>query len=201
MTDCELLISMHAGDANAARELWSRLGPRLVAYVRAMLGRGPGGALAGADADDVVQTAFTRVLLLDAARVRAIEDAGAYLAQAARRAVMNASRETSRRRRRERQGGGVADAAASAPLTEDAGVLMAAVDELHPDDREMLLLKHVACLTFDQMAVVLEENRSTIASRYRAAVGRLRGAMAGGGAARPTSDPAASRQRGASHVA
>jgi DNA-directed RNA polymerase specialized sigma24 family protein len=48
---------------------------------------------------------------------------------------------------------------------------MAAISE---DDREVLLFRHVADLSFRQIAEILGEPRSTIASRYTAALDRIR---------------------------
>jgi DNA-directed RNA polymerase specialized sigma24 family protein len=39
------------------------------------------------------------------------------------------------------------------------------------------MLKHAGGLTFDQIALALDINRSTAASRYRAAIERLRAAL------------------------
>ena len=40
--------------------------------------------------------------------------------------------------------------------------------------REVIVLKHIVGMTFDQLALALSANRSTVASRYRNAVARLR---------------------------
>lgn len=196
MTDRELLIAMHGGDPHAAAELWSRLGPRLVAYVRAALGPGR-----GEDAEDAVQAAFARVLELSHAQLRGIADPAAYIARAARRLSLNTVREASRRKRREtlRPTPPAAAAEPAGPLSDDAALLSRAVAALHPDDRELLLLRHVACLTFDQMALVLEVSRDTLASRHRAAIGRLRCVLECGAA--PLSDAVAPRARGGAGLA
>jgi len=49
----------------------------------------------------------------------------------------------------------------------------AAVASLPRRDQELIVLKHVAEMTFDQIALALATNRNTIAARYRRAVARL----------------------------
>ncbi|MCH8271418.1 MAG: hypothetical protein IH985_09460, partial [Planctomycetes bacterium] len=49
---------------------------------------------------------------------------------------------------------------------------------INQDQREVVLLRHAAGLTFDQIALALDLNRHTAASRYRAAIARLRRELA-----------------------
>src|SRR5262249_21205447 len=51
--------------------------------------------------------------------------------------------------------------------------LEAAIDRLPRRHREMIALKHIAGLTFDQIAVATGLNRNTAAARYRAAIEAL----------------------------
>ena len=75
---------------------------------------------------------------------------------------------------------GAREAGYLAPKTTDservpaASDALAALDALGEDDREVLILKHAAGLSFDQIALALEQNRNTVASRYRRAADFLR---------------------------
>ena len=171
--DNDLLQRTHRGDGAAAAALWARHAPRLLATA-ALLTRGRESA---AGAHDVVQQAFCRVLEMPSREVRAVRDAGAFLTTLTRRLALNArrgeGREQERRLRLAREDAGERqDPARVVPAD-----LRAALDTLDADDRELIVLKHVACLTFDQMALALETGRSTVHARYRAAVERLRSAL------------------------
>lgn len=164
--DRQLLIQTHRGHEASARLLWARHAPRLRAHAAAII---PGGA------DDVVQSVMCRLLELPSRRVLAIEDVGAYLAAAVRREALNHLR--SLRRAGER--------AASRPVRGSVGDgsredVRAALDGLPRRLREVVVLKHAAGLTFDQIAAALATNRNTIASRYRSALQQLREALSRG---------------------
>lgn len=167
--DASLLRAMHAGDAAAADALWSAHAPRLTALVHAMM-RGAGAA--SRFADDAVQTVFLRVLSLDSDAVDAIRDVRAYLTQAARAAALNARRAESRESAR-REALSARPSGAFA-LPEGLDDLVANLPE---PQREVVLLKHVAGLTFDQISLVTGEPRATLASRHAAALKSLRTAL------------------------
>lgn len=158
---------MHRGDHAAARELWSRLGGRLVALAASMLRHSPGASLG----NDVVQGVLLKVLRLPSREVRGVSDVPAWLFTLVRREAIDT------RRRLERAALRDAEALVPEPDGADAG-LLAAMDTLDEHQRELLQLKHIAGLTFDQIALVLKENRDTLASRYRVAINRVRDAAA-----------------------
>src|SRR5205823_1000011 len=138
----------------------------LVAYAEGL------GPRVGADA---VQSVFCNLLRLDRGAIARIKDVRAYLAKAVRHAVLNAMRDAGRTAVRERLHG------AAAPDVQSHSELRTMLDGLPDDLREVVLLKHFAGLTFDQMAISLDENRSTLASRYRKAIEVMQsGASAGG---------------------
>lgn len=155
-----LLLRVHRGDERAARELWDGLAPALVASVRA--------AHPAAPAEDAVQEAFVALLAMRRGDVKKVADARAWMHRLARNAAVNMMRGDGRRRARER--------AASSAERVQAGGADDRVDlsVLDNGQREVVVLRHVAQLTFDQIALVLDEPRSTLASRYQAAVTRLR---------------------------
>lgn len=170
-SDHDLLRLMHRGDHAAARELWSRLGGRLTALAASMLRHSAGASLG----PDVVQGVFLKVLRLPARELKSIVDAAAWLTTLVRREAID----TRRRLDRGQASAGVIQGHeidnAGAP-TADAE-LLSALDTLEEHQRELIQLKHVAGLTFDQTALVLNENRDTLASRYRVALQRLRDVM------------------------
>ena len=133
-----------------------------------------------ADAEDVVQEAFVRFW---AARERAA-DPVAYLFTCVRSAALDWRRSGARRGRRE-------EAAARAELPGDASLfepaaerderralVEAAVAALPEAQREVLVMKVWAKLSFPQIGLALGIPPDTAASRYRYALAKLRGQLA-----------------------
>jgi RNA polymerase sigma-70 factor (ECF subfamily) len=164
-SDHDLLILTTRGDDAAARDLWERWGARLTAFAAVLLRHDGGHAAAG----DVVQGVFCRILSADRAGIAAIQDVGSWLARAVRNEALNHIRSSARRRAH--------TAAVAAPVRgegegfDDIREALAALPEAL---REIVLLKHAAGLTFDQIALALDDNRNTIASRYAKAVRLMR---------------------------
>jgi RNA polymerase sigma-70 factor (ECF subfamily) len=171
-SDLELVRLIRKGDERAARELWARVGPSLLAVARAV-------ARDKQLAEDSVQQAMCRLLELKERQVKEIRDVGAFLACMVRRLALNQARTESRLKRRDR--GAIAGPERTPSehlaraLQDDRleGAIAALPDELG----EVVLLRHVGGLTFDQLALALNENRSTIAGRYRRAIEELSLAM------------------------
>lgn len=173
----QLLIDTRAGSEAAARALWNGHAPRLIGYARAVI-RGVG---AREDAEDLVQSVFCRIMSLQPDEVDAVLDPGAWLAQLTRRAALNWLRGTRRERTRlDRLTDGVRmvrpapreqHGTAAQPSLGDA------IDLLPARLREVVVLKHVAGLTFDQIELATGVNRNTAAARYRVALDCLRAAM------------------------
>lgn len=167
--DHDLLLRTHRGDERAARGLWSRFGPRLIAYATELL-RDSGGRAA---AEDAVQSVFCRILETPRAELRAVRDVPAWLTTLTRHTALNLRRSEQREQRRRASSSAITGAddhhGSDADLHQRLGLL----DE---DLREIVLLKHAVGLTFDQIAITLDQNRSTINSRYRRAIELLRSA-------------------------
>lgn len=134
---------------------------------------------ARADAEDVVQEAFVRFW---SARQRAV-DPVAYLFACVRTTALDWRRGDLRRDRREEA---VARPhSADVPLftaglehEERRAAIEAAVAQLPDNQREVLVMKVWAKLTFSQIARALEIPVDTAASRYRYALGKLREQLA-----------------------
>lgn len=158
--DLQLLLQTHKGNEPAARRLWARFSPRMLAYARAIVRTGE---------DDVVQSVFVSVLTLRRAELKGVEDVGAWLLTLTRRAALNHLR-THRRE--------LARRASSSPAIVVPAIrhesLAAALGSLPRRLREVVILRHIAGLTFDQVALALGANRNTAASRYREAIRQLR---------------------------
>jgi RNA polymerase sigma factor (sigma-70 family) len=164
--DAQLLLRTIRGDDAAARLLWARHGPRLTAFAVGMT-RGD-----RASADDAVQTAFLGVLSLDGRGTREIRDVGAFLAAATRNAVLNQRRTRARATAREN----VAARPEHTDRTDDE-TLDAALATLPDDVHDVMLLRHAAGLTFDQIALCLSEAKSTVVSRHARGLDLLRQAI------------------------
>jgi RNA polymerase sigma-70 factor, ECF subfamily len=132
---------------------------------------------ARADAEDVVQEAFVRFWR---SRSRA-RDATAYVFACVRTTALEWQRGQRRRLRRE-------EAAARteseplfetrAELDERRAAIEAALRELPAEQREVVVLKLWAGLTFPQIGEALTIPANTAAARYRYALAKLREALA-----------------------
>ena len=163
-SDLELVRLIRKGDERAARELWARVGPSLRAVARAVVREEH-------RADDVVQQAMCRLLEMRESQAREIRDAGAFLACIVRRLALNESRGEQRASRRVRERAASVAAAPAEPRGSER--LFEAIGSLPDELGEVVLLRHAGGLTFDQLALALDQNRSTIASRYRRAIEEL----------------------------
>lgn len=175
-SDIELVRLIRKGDERAARELWARVGPSLLGVARSVLRD-------EARAEDVVQQGMCMLLSLSQRQAREIRDPRAYLACAVRRLALNERRAATRQATRlasqsPASGLGVAEARHDDPEAGAQSRLHEALEELPDELAEVVLLKHVGGLTFDQLELCLQQNRSTIAGRYRRAIEALRAALA-----------------------
>lgn len=124
-------------------------------------------------AEDAVHDAFVRLWRTAAAPQG---DLVAYVYASVRNAAVDR-----KRRRGERPelvetmfAGGLPDPSDCAAEHEQAGRLRRAVEALPDDQREAVVLRAFAGLTFQQMAETLGEPLPTVASRYRRALERIR---------------------------
>jgi RNA polymerase sigma-70 factor (ECF subfamily) len=171
-TDQVLLRACRRGDEAAARALHARLTPALVAYAKSIL-KDIGLA------EDAVQAAFCRLFRASVREVDRVDSPKAWLARIVRREALTIARGNHRLVQRHRRWADGRDAV-SGTADDDRGELRElgrAVLALPRRMSEVIALKHVCALTFDEIAVALNINRNTAASRYRAAIDRLRTAL------------------------
>ncbi|MDX2132494.1 MAG: RNA polymerase sigma factor [Planctomycetota bacterium] len=168
--DRDTLLRTARGDPAAARTLWASHAPVVRAFARAVLGA----ADRDATCDDVVQNTFCRVLETPERTLASVENVRAWLLGVARHLALTHARSAARERRRRR--------AAPAPGThaspDQSADIARAVEALPRRLREPVVLRHVAGLSFDQIALSLDIPRTTAFSRYQLALDTLRGTVA-----------------------
>jgi len=171
--DRQLLLRMRRGDEAAAALLWQRHATRLLAYARAILGRrDPHGA------HDIVQQIFLTALRAPRSQATAVLDVPGWLLILTRHAAINHVRSLRREQARLNHVPRPSPSPATVVSHPESTDLTSALDQLPRPMREVVVLKHIAGLTFDQIAESLGANRSTLASRYRAALDLLRTMLA-----------------------
>jgi RNA polymerase sigma factor (sigma-70 family) len=125
-------------------------------------------------AEDVVHDAFTAI----SGRLDDIDNAGAYL----RTSVVNGTRRWHRRLRREERWQPLDPAAAATPApapgdadgTADAIAVRGALADLPSEQREAIVLRYFADLTFREIADVLGCPLQTVATRVRRGLDRIK---------------------------
>ncbi|MFI4871692.1 MAG: RNA polymerase sigma factor [Phycisphaerales bacterium JB061] len=165
-----LLIRTARGHGPSARRLWDLYAPRLIAYARTLL------AAQGAQdqAEDVVQIAMCKVLQVRRSKLKEIEAVGPWLYTIVRTTALNHMR--GERRERKRRVHAKVQSALGPPTSYES--IRRAVERLPSDEAEVVSLRHVGCLTFDQISEILAIPRSTAASRHARAIDRLRAFLA-----------------------
>ncbi len=149
------------------RQSYDRLAPRLLLYARQWVG-------GMSDAEDVVQEAFIRCWRHGGGRNA---DNTALLYTAVRSAALDARRREERRRRRENDATPLAEAVPFNCELEDrelAESVRTALSQLPLEQREVLVLRIWAELSFPEIAEVLDIGVETAASRHRYALAALR---------------------------
>lgn len=182
-TDTELLRACRRGNERAASTLHARLAPVLRAIARSTL----------RDqhlAEDAVQRAFCQIMRAPRREVARVENAKAWLIRIVRNESASLARTLARARERDRrfserrthdrEAGMDASRDAASAFAGGSLELAAAIDTLPEELREIVYLKHVAGLTFDQIEATTGMNRNTAASRHRRAVALLRETLAPG---------------------
>jgi RNA polymerase sigma-70 factor (ECF subfamily) len=163
--DVELLRRIAGGDEAAFRVLVDRHARYLTGVALALAGNN------AADAEDLVQETFTAVLT---SRYRGESAARTWLVNIlVRRAAM--LRRSRRRERGEPAGESPEQGAASAEGGSDAKLDVARMLEgLSPDQRQVIVLRELQGLSYEQMAEVLKVPRGTVESRLHRARAALK---------------------------
>jgi len=161
-----LLRDLAAGRAEAFAAVYDRYGPRLYRAAAAILGDAQ-------EAQDAVQDVFVALVRAQAA-LPGVQNLPAYLAVALRRAAV--ARLIRRTRGAALRLEDVASPVAppSAELGEVDAALQRALESLPAEQRQVLLLKVDAEMTFQEIAAALGISANTAASRYRYALEKMR---------------------------
>ena len=166
--DAELIRRIGRGDEAAFRALVDRHAPYLHGIAGSMTGN-------RADAEDVVQETFLAVL---SSRFRGEAKVRTWLVQIlVRRVAM--LRRTRRRRpvesREDMSESGAATSAVEATSGTDAKLDLAVMlERLSPEQRDVILLREIDGMTYDEMAAALDVPRGTVESRLHRARNELR---------------------------
>jgi len=165
----DLRHELAAGRHEAFARLYGALGDRLHHWLTATLGSRD-------DADDVLQETFVR-LARHHGKLAEVENLTAYVFRMARNEALRFSERNSRRRAHETSLS-AEDLFVATPddveRNEARQLLAEALVRLSPEGREVVELKTFAGLTFAEIAEVTDLPQGTVASRYRAAIDRLR---------------------------
>jgi RNA polymerase sigma-70 factor (ECF subfamily) len=156
------------GDETAFAKLVERYGPRLRYYLHKMFGHADG-------AEDALQDVWFTVFR----KVRGLVDPAAFRTWLYRIAQNRAYGELRKRRpsfRPLEEAGMVADPGAEEPdlLPQDAQRIHAALDELALEHREVLVLRFLEDMTYDDIAAVTGCQIGTVKSRLHYAKQALR---------------------------
>lgn len=165
-----LVVRCQTGDEAALSELIARYAPRIRFYLRKMVG--------DVYCDDLLQDVWVDVF----AKVSRLRDADAFSAWIYRIARDKAYRRLSRRRRDHVPiDGALADELGAADeeewSAEDVAAVRVALDELAAEHREVLLLRFVEDMSYEQIGEVTDTPIGTVRSRLHYAKRALRAAI------------------------
>ena len=165
-----LVLRCQAGDEAAFTELVERYHPRLRYYLRKMLRDAQG-------TEDALQDVWLSVFQA----IACLTDIGAFRAWLYRIARDRALRDLRKRRPPHRpleEADPIDERLEETPLTaEDVEYIHAALDELVAEHREVLVLRYVENMTYEEIARVAECQVGTVRSRLHYAKHALRGIL------------------------
>jgi RNA polymerase sigma-70 factor (ECF subfamily) len=154
-----LVLRCQTGDEAAFAQLVERYGPRLLYYLQKVFSRKDG-------AEDVLQDVWLTVFR----KVRDLTDPGAFTTWLYRIAQRRAHRVLRKRQlscRPMEEAEQVADLSAEAPefSAEEGQLIHAALDELTLEHREVLVLRFLEAMTYEDIAAVTGCQIGTVKSR------------------------------------
>jgi len=161
VSDTELLRRYHRGDLESFGVVYDRHASALLLYARSLLHE-------ASQAEDVVQESFIRLMTYDPDRIES--GVRTFLCAVARNRITDERRRLAVRARTH-----------PAPETRSSGApadrrqerILWSLDQLPPEQRETVLLKIYAGVTFEEAAKLTGVPASTCASRYRYAIQKL----------------------------
>jgi RNA polymerase sigma-70 factor (ECF subfamily) len=167
LSDNELRAALARDDPAAVELIWDRYANDLLAYLRCVL-------YSIHDAEDVLQMAFVKIV-----RKRYRLAKARYLDAYVYRIARNEASGWIRRRRRDRQPKVVDESWLVVPeshseLSDLGEQLQAALTRLPQAQREVIVMKVYRQKTFLQISRLLGLSQSTVASRYRYGLEKLR---------------------------
>jgi RNA polymerase sigma-70 factor (ECF subfamily) len=165
--DDPIRAALARDDPAAVELLWDRYADDLLAFLQARLG-------SRHDAEDVLQAVFVRIVRKRRQLAQA-RQLNAYVYQIAR----NEAAQYQRSRQRKGVVGSEREPWLVATQSDDAGKelaeqLQAALAQLSPEQREVVVLKMYREKTFREIAGLLHVSLNTAASRYRYGLEKLR---------------------------
>jgi RNA polymerase sigma-70 factor (ECF subfamily) len=157
--------------SDEVRKWYEEFGPALVAYASSVLGD-------RSSSEDALQQVFLKLLKGD---IEVPTPAKPYLFRAVRNTALSHIGRSSRNVPLEKEGetGTTREQWFEAPVELGywSAKLENAVQELPLEQREVLVMKIWGEMTFNEIATVLDISMSTVASRYRYAIAKLRELM------------------------
>jgi len=161
VSDTELLRRYHRGDLGSFEVVYDRHASALLLYARSLLHQ-------ASQAEDVVQESFIRLMTYDPERIES--GVRTFLCSVARNLIIDEGRRLAVRARthpvRETR-------SSEAPADPRQERILLSLDQLPPEQRETVLLKIYAGLTFEEVAKLTRVSAPTCASRYRYAIQKL----------------------------
>ncbi len=164
--ECLLVLRCQTGDENAYRELVGRFGPRLAYFLRKCV----------SDAnrlDDLVQEVWLDVLR----QLPRLANAGAFrtwLYRIAHGKAMLDVRRSGRLNVTSQDCDEIADPHEDSFAADDAAQIHAALDQLEPLQREVLVLRFLEDLSYDEISQIVQCPVGTVRSRIHYAKTNLR---------------------------
>lgn len=155
-----LLKAASRGDERSARELWDLLGPRLIQLAHTIVRNLHG-------AEDVVQQVFVESLSAPASELNRLQSVEGWFIWKTRKRAIDVLRSDRRRLQRERRS--IANRS-----VDTSGTLAPGFRQRPAAEREMLVLRHVFEMSFEQIARSLKISTSTALQRYQRAIDNAR---------------------------
>ena len=161
VSDTELLRRYHQGDLGSFEVVFGRHAPALLLYARSLLHE-------ASHAEDVVQESFIRLMTYDPERIES--GVRSFLCAVARNLITDERRRLAVRARTHP----VPETRSSdAPADRRQERILSSLEQLPPEQRETVLLKIYADLTFEEVAKITGVPAPTCVSRYRYALQKL----------------------------